>query len=665
MNLAFLWACALSVQGPGVEGLISPSAEKRRAASTALARRPAGPWVDAALERGVALPLEGRKLLVSALGRNRDVLARLAAVLSSGTAGANLARAALERHFSEHALPPPASPDSVAVLDGRLMRLDGVRSVFDLLERLLVGGWLHLPLVVDPRLARERDLTARPLDLPEGAWRLRQLLPPPRALMGGPITLITRHGLIVTSPGRAGTFPELFAASLVSFLTEGAPPLEARRAALNLGTLDLPTLLPWLDAKARADDWLGERARVALAAAWIRGWEPRRPREMAPRFWRSFRRGRHRFILGSALRLILTRELQAGRVPDWLKPSLGNQRVLAADLCALLATIPPGPLQARLRATLRGEDAPPAVLEGAALSLAHAPGRLEASLARDITGWVLAGRWTDDAVGNRVLGAMLRLLRLRGGSWIDDVATLSAQARGKGLRRGGLWGLTLGAAGPRGRAVALRTLAAAQDLEPSLLAMTSAARDAGSAAGPLSVEAWLRAGVNLPPQSTGRFLLDLCLGEMGPLPARTLTQKQAWRAAFRRLRRRLDDVPGGDEPLQRALHRALGRSLASALLTFELPEEERSTAQWLVEWLLRPRQRQVFLAAAARAIEERPLIVRDIVLEMRRRRKELASQPETLITRRLDQMVRARPARNGIVPVDPDDPLLAERPSKR
>lgn len=639
--------------------LAAERVETRKSAARALSALGPGPWLETALGMSASLKPDARRELDEVLGSKPALLEPLARALLDEPKKARAAARALRRHLLLHIPPSPRNPDR-DVFPRVPLDLRNVRNLLDLCDRLLVSGWFTLPFLIHPGLDQKGSWARSAVQGPPGAPLLRELLPP----FGGPggpqwdrpITRVWAEGFLLTGGQSGGSFADAFPENLRVLLAGSKKASIADRAAINLGCLDLVSMRPFLQRLAESGDALGDRASLALAVTFLRGFDA--PDGFAVRLMPVYRASAsppreesssRRLLVGTALRRLVQRE--SSPLPSWL----GKERPWQEDAVAeLFAGIAPGALSAEFSRALLEEDPSARVRASLMLSLSRAPGMLCTELRRAVRDRVLEDPWPDDDEGNRVLEAALRLLEARGGTWLPaEQQKLGDGSLGTSHERGTVWARALGRAGAEGRRIALGTLLQADALHPSHVGLLAFARE-GALGG---MRKWLEIR-GLAGTEHGRTLLDLLIGSIGPLRLRTEQERRAALACFGRLH----------ALLARAKHAwmfdAIGAALGRLLLALPQGPDNRSAAAWIVSWLLDPNTRRGGLAAARTCLADRESLLGDIDGELGKL-KRLDRTRAVRLSTELRPLANARPASLGWAPVDPMDPLLHLRPGEK
>ncbi len=627
-----------------ISALASDDANAREEASRELRARSSGTWVAGLLSEAHGRSAEVRQRVALALGRNPQLLGELAAAATGEQAARReLAQAAIRRHYIEHRLPVPEAPDRVDVLPREPVHLDAIEHLADLVDALLASQRMGLPVLLDPAADRDGAAARRAFVRARGAIAVRALLPRPRA--SGLRLVVFPEGSLITASTPAPAFDELFLRGMLATAGGVAITPSSRRAAVNLGVLAIPSLVPCLEREARDDGDAGELACLALAAAMLRGHGVADFDAVAARFLQAMRlRPGLRLLLGAALRRPLEKTLALGPAPKWLMAGDGLRDPMRV---ALLAACRPGVLAADLRALVTAPATDTQVRVCAMLGLRKVVTPLPLLLAQRVRALALAPN-TEQAM----LTAALDLLTRRDPGWSAGLQALPAASLGESLERGRLWGRALRRAGAQGDDVLLTTLRGAKGVTGAHLGLLEGSRDGG---GPTFAR-WQHARSAANAGSKGSLLVDLAIGAMTLPPVQRREDQARWGQALVRLQ---EAAAGPETEEPPGLRAAIARAMSVLLLATNARVGGLPPAHWLVEaWLVRRKQPEAFLAGAERFAEDRPLIVRDLKFELARRRRQLAGNRRMLLLERcLDRMLLGRGLK-GLRLVDPADPLL-------
>ncbi|MCA8969723.1 MAG: hypothetical protein KDC95_08065 [Planctomycetes bacterium] len=602
--------------------------------------------IIAVLEAAKDMRFEVVRRVAIALGRNAAALGVLARSLTRQDAGATLAARALEGHFEAHAIPLPSDPDAIEILPDDAFDLAGVRDLEDFCDATIASRVLTIPILLEPSIC----LDGGPAKIPfpgDGCYPLRTILPPldlgsgSAATFGSVVftrldTIVVPRGMLVRDERSARNVPSLFVRSLAYFTSPRAPLHLRQRAAVALGSLDLPTLDSWLAAEAAAageNSELKSAATIALAVRFLRGSEEAWTPVFAQNALELLRvPGSPRMLLGAALRLRLERELETATPSAPFVTETGAPRLDDRAIAAVLAGIAPRSwtkaLDDRL---LSSNDAEPRLLEAWLRSRARATRPLPDALRSR-----LLVRVADPATDARVLAATLDLLHAPRQPR-EQVSLPTTNRWNDDPHVGAAWGRALGSAGRLREALEL--LSRVAELGAGGRAMVASCFHRG-----LAPSTYFDIAGGLKDRVRDEVLAFVDVESKG--------SETAFAQAFERIRERLETSTLETPDARRYLGRAFARALLGAA-----PEgtyRGRSTANWLLELVRPSRGTEAFEAGYRLLARHEPLVARDVV-QLLPQRRDL----DTSLRMELPQ-IHARvtnEVRRGVRLVDPRDPL--------
>ena len=661
-----------------LEQLAHADADRRQAAQRALVQRPAGSWIGECLRLAESSPREVQLRLVDVLGRKRDSLRPLCELLASGDKATGLATAALRAHFARYAAPAPAVPDNALVFVDSALILDAVPHLCALVDQLIAARRLRLPLLIQASLDRPGSWARRELETGGRAWRLDDVLPKASGpkLVAPIVTVTSAHARIVTRATALTSAADAFVDSWASLFAARSSRSERRRAAINLAALDLTTATALLgtlsDEPGRSgNEEIRAAARVGLAVARLRGSPCRLDAEAVLEQMRNH--PEDRLLLGAALRFELDASLAQGRMPSWFiqptnakAPASGLVRAIADPVrAAIFSGCGPGPLQSACLEFLRTSCEQQQVaqrlrgLASCCRALSNAGTRLVAKdrgllleALRALSGEAAS---PDDArAADALVTTALELIAAGGDEWLRGLqATDITQLVGRREERGLSVGLALGRAGKRGMSLAMRSLASCS-MDAACAMIRGLDR---SPPDPSGVEHWWKERELRP----GSARLDLVLAA---LPAPSARRQKLLMPVFGRLRVQRQlllalRTKGKDKASESArFAQQLGRALGTALLGFEGRVEGKLPSAWLQAWLAEPLGADVFQAAMARCLEERPLLARDLMYRLAKD-SDLPAARRVAVAAWLEKRLRSKDRRLGEKLFDRAEPLLA------
>ncbi|GEM_PF-4692734 len=586
------------------------------------------------------------------LARRSDILPLAARVLTGGRgAGAMGAALVLEAWYRFREAGPLAYPDQQSVLPLEAWRLDEVPDLLGLIDRLRVQGRLPLPIRIGSALTRTGTFLRKPFSGNSGPQTLSELLPPPGpGEPGGIAVRIRADGVYLLPPGGDALPPRFFLLQLSGFLDRSLPSLLGSRCAIELGSLGIAGLQPWLEARARLPGEDGRRGRLALAAALLSGLAFRPPEALLRAWLEDLSRSREdseRLYLGQASRLALSPRPGGGppEIPsDYLDRPAGAR---------ILAGIPPRSRVREIREVL-GKGKGPLWWRYALLrSLACLPAD---PFPQDLLGDLLLGAWEDRDLP--LLEGTLRLagrLLRPGPSWPPLPDRIEA-AVGDSFRRGTIFAAGLGRLGPRGRKACLEVLMKDRRkgrIPKGVLGLLEVAAKGLDPDSSFTFEAWKVLRTAGPGTE---LLADLMLGPMAPLEGLTAEDRALLEERFRKL---LAPSPEdlariGDTEL---FARLRGSSLGTLCLALPRGPGGKDPALWIADWLSKPSTETLGLAAAEVCLPRRTTMFQDILAALRKGRGFPPSRAMTLLGN-LVRIRSRRPDEAGVWPWPPGDPLF-------
>lgn len=621
-----------------LRALEDPQAGKRDAATRRLAARVDSKSLGVLLAKAESLPAETMRRVARALGRRSDLLGALARRLEEAGAGAGLAARALHEHVAAYSLPLPEDPDAVQVLPAGAIDLEGIASFVELVDALLAARRTSVPIVLEPSLALDGSPALRPWGRRRGAVALRHLLPPWQKGDSELRTRLLPRAFVIEGRGAsAGSLPSLFVRSLAFFVSKRSPRALRTRAAITLGSLDLPTLEGCLRSEFAGDETLRDAATIGLAVTSLRGTSRVFVDEadalhvrVAKHAYGMLQRADARLV-AAALRHSIARACAQATLPKWWS---GQREDALRDprFSALLATLAPHAWAADVDRLLGELDpaAEPRVLTHLALCARNVGKALAPKLVSRL-------RAISEAPSTdlRLLDAVLRVLDRRAGSWQGARATLPGpvQLWNENAARARAWGESFARREASG--AVFEALARVEKPESGCYELLESGLESGC-----SWALWKAARA----RTRSKSLHDLMIGAVrfaDPGEAEMVS------AVFDRLR---ESTISGE-----AADRAFGRAYARCVLTFRGRHQGRSPAAWIVDLLASKRSLEVFRSCYRSILEARPLLARDILFELPKRSREMAPARRMQIPALLDSLTRERST--GARIVDPVDPI--------